>query len=98
MTKEQLIAKIKDLAEAEKFKVDAYFMCGFPTEAPNDDLLKACEKYLEDVEKTESAENLIKELEKAAAKKVDIAEVDNLLGSEGSATEILKYKDMLLGA
>ena len=36
MNKEQLIKKINDIVANEKFKLDAYFLCGFPTDKPND--------------------------------------------------------------
>ena len=50
MNKEQLIKKINDIVANEKFKLDAYFLCGFPTDKPNDELKAACEKYLETLE------------------------------------------------
>ena len=68
MNKEQLIKKINDIVANEKFKLDAYFLCGFPTDKPNDELKAACEKYLETLEDKESnkaaAEAMIAEFEK----------------------------------
>ena len=48
--KEQLIAKLKQIVIDEKFKLDAYFLCGVASSLPNQDLQKAAEKYLAEVE------------------------------------------------
>ena len=47
MSREEIIAKIKGIAENEKFKIDAFFFCGFPSGKPNQELMKACEKFVE---------------------------------------------------
>ena len=46
-TKEQAIELIEGIVRNERFKVDAYFFCGFPTDQPNEKLIKVCEIYLE---------------------------------------------------
>ena len=46
-TKEQAIELIEGIVRNERFKVDAYFFCGFPTDQPNEKLIKVCENYLE---------------------------------------------------
>ena len=51
VTREEIIGKIKDIIENEKFRLDGFFLCGFPTGAPNQVLQKACEKYIEIEEK-----------------------------------------------
>lgn len=48
--KEQLIAKLKQIVIDEKFKLDAYFLCGVASSLPNQELQKAAEKYLAEVE------------------------------------------------
>ena len=47
MTKEELITKIREIHKQEKFRLDAYFFCGFPSGAPNEKLLNACGAYLD---------------------------------------------------
>ena len=46
--KDQLIYKIEKIVKNEKFKLDAFFLCGAPSGLPDDSLKKACEKYLEE--------------------------------------------------
>lgn len=48
--REYVLSKIKQIVADEKFKVDAFFFCGFPGETPNEILKQACENYLEMVE------------------------------------------------
>ena len=38
----QVISKIREIVSNEKFKLDAYYFCGFPSGTPNEKLLKAC--------------------------------------------------------
>lgn len=45
-TKKQLIAKVRSIAENEKFKLDAFFLCGCPSGKPDKALENACEKYV----------------------------------------------------
>lgn len=45
--KEQLISKVERIIENEKFRLDAYFLCGAAAQPPNANLQKACEAYLE---------------------------------------------------
>ena len=56
VTREEIIGKIKDIIENEKFRLDGFFLCGFPTGAPNQVLQKACEKYIEIEEKGQPSE------------------------------------------
>ncbi len=53
--KEELIEEIKTLAVSEKYKQDAFFFCGNTTDAPDDQLLAACENYLKETEGGNSA-------------------------------------------
>lgn len=98
--KEKLIAKIRTVADNEKFKRDAFFLCGAATGSPNQELLDACEKYLEVVEKgshhREAAEKLIKELEKAAKATAVKAGVNTVNNNIEYIRDILANKDVLL--
>lgn len=98
--KEQLIAKIKELLANEKFKVDAYFFCGSPTEQPNERLIKLCEAYLgtlEDAEANkEAAVNLIAEMERVVSAKPSALAGANLLENRDDIKEILEHKEVLL--
>ena len=38
-TKEQALELIQSIVKNERFKVDAYFFCGFPTDQPNEKLI-----------------------------------------------------------
>ena len=72
MSREEIIAKIKGIAENEKFKIDAFFFCGFPSGKPNQELMKACEKFIEADEAAVNA--LIAEMEAALKAESDVAE------------------------
>lgn len=95
--KEQVIAKIREIVSNEKFKLDAYFFCGFPSGTPNEKLLKACEKYLETVDSAQPdaavTAAMIAELEAAAAAKSDVA--DNLVNNLSDIKEVLEHKELL---
>ena len=60
--KEQLISKIKTIAESEKFKQDAFFLCGAATGHPNQELLDACEAYLKTAESGEKNDDVVDRL------------------------------------
>ena len=85
MSREEIIAKIKGIAENEKFKIDAFLFCGFPSGKPNQELMKACEKFVEADEAgkaDETAANaLIAEMEAALKAESDVAEKDNITSS-----------------
>lgn len=99
MNKEQLIEKIKELLKNEQFKVDAYFFCGSPTEAPNERLIKLCKTYLGSLEDAgaskDAAETLIAELEKVAASKPSALAGANLLENRNDIQLILEHRDLL---
>lgn len=99
MTQEELIGKIRELYQNEKFRLDAYFFCGFPSGSPNEKLMKACEEYLNRLDAGqstgESTRALISELEAAASAKPKIAGVNNMIETQGSVREILEYKALL---
>lgn len=99
MTKEELIEKIRDVHKNEKFRLDAYFFCGFPSGTPNEALLNACGAYLDAVDNgqptQEAAAGLIAQLEATANAKPKIADVNNILNNLDSVTEILSHRDLL---
>ncbi len=88
--KEQLIAKIQTVADTEKFKYDAFFLCGSATGNPNQSLLQACENYLQTLENSERsnkvAEKLIAELEAA----LDEAEASERAGGAAGNAEYIR--------
>ena len=95
--REQLISKIREIVSNEKFKMDAYFFCGFPSGTPNEKLLKACEKYLGTVDHgqpdDEVTAGMIAELEAAAVAKS--AAADNLVNNQDDIKEVLAHKELL---
>ena len=97
--KEQVIAKIREIVSNEKFKLDAYYFCGFPSGTPNEKLLKACERYLETVDGNQPdpavTSDMIAQLEGALAQKSKAA--DNLVNSDVDIQEVLDHRDLLLG-
>ncbi len=99
MNKEQLVKKINDIIANEKFKLDAYFLCGFPTDEPNDTLKASCEKYLETLEDKEAnkvaAEAMIAEFEKELASTPVTDESKAILGIKKTVKEILDNKELL---
>ena len=99
LEKEELLAKLKQIVVDEKFKVDAYFLCGAPSGLPNETLRKACEVYLvADAERTMTEEIrsvLIVELQKAAAKKDGLHIVGDLTNNQADIAEVLANQDLL---
>lgn len=98
--KEEIIAKIREIASDEKFKLDAIFFCGFPSELPNEALIKACDAYLETVDRGEHnpevVQKLITELEAAVAKKSAVPDVNNIMNTKSQMQEVLDHKEVLL--
>lgn len=85
--KEQLIAKLKQIVIDEKFKLDAYFLCGAPSSLPNQDMQKAVEKYLQAVENgeepTEDVKNkMFDEMKKVIESKPKIKVVGDLVNNK----------------
>lgn len=93
-----VISKIKQIAADEKFKLDAFFFCGFPGGTPNEKLMQACEAYLEMVQrgqmKKEVRERLLCKLEAAAASEKK-EQVGILLDNQSDIQEVLSYKRYL---
>ena len=99
MSREEIIAKIKGIAENEKFKIDAFFFCGFPSGKPNQELMKACEKFIEadEADKADKAavNALIAEMEAALKAESDVAEKDNITSSNEDVKLVLANKAVL---
>lgn len=99
MIREELIGKVRELYQDEKFRLDAYFFCGFPSGTPNEKLMKACEKYLNALDAGQStgepAKALISELEVAASAKPKITGTSNMIETQNSIQEILDHKSFL---
>lgn len=99
ITKEKLISLIDGIATNEKFKQDAFFFCGFPTEKPNETLMKACNAYIEsinnDTESDEIKENLLKELQAVLDAAPDVDGVKNILSNEAEIRTILDNSELL---
>ena len=96
MTKEQMMEKIRQITKDEKFRMDAYFFCGFPAGKPNSALLKACETYLTAEGDKDAAEQLIAALEAAVAEKEKSAHIDNLVDNLTELKEVLDHRELLL--
>ena len=96
--KDQLISIIRKIESNEKFQMDAYFFCGYPSRTPNEKLLKACEKYLETASDAQpnkdAAANLIAELEVAVVANPSAAE--NPDGDLADIKEVLAHKELLI--
>lgn len=99
MTREELVGKVQELYQDEKFRLDAYFFCGFPSGTPNEKLMKACEKYLNTLDAgqntEESTKALISELEAAASAKPKITGTNNMIETQSSIQEILEHRAFL---
>ena len=96
--KQYLISKIQQIVKDEKFKIDAFFFCGFPGGTPNESLKKVCESYLEMTEKGEKnttiIQELIAELEKALIV-VQSEKSGNVTNNAADIKEILENKAYL---
>ena len=93
-TKEQAVELIEGIVRNERFKVDAYFFCGFPTDQPNEKLIKVCENYLEKRDpETKSA--MLSEMERMAAAGSVLDAGKNVLGSAADIQRVLEAKELL---
>ena len=93
-TKEQAIERIEGIVKNERFKVDAYFFCGFPTDQPNEKLIKVCENYLEKRDpETKSA--MLSEMERMVAAGSVLDAGTNVLGSAADIQRVLDARDLL---
>lgn len=96
--KQEVISKIKQIIKDEKFKIDAFFFCGFPGGTPNEALKKVCEQYLETAESgktdAEVVQNLIAELQNAVSK-LQTEQNGTLMNNMDDVKFILENKEYL---
>ena len=99
LNKEEIYQVLSTIVTSEKFKQDAFFFCGFPSESPDEDLMKATKAYLEsvdnDTETDEIKENLVKALEGSIAKKKILADKDNITSNAKEIRAVLDSKENL---
>lgn len=97
--KEQLIYKIEKIIKNEKFKLDAFFLCGAPSGLPDDSLKKACENYLEAVnsgeKKDEATAALIAELERHLSTEPAIKVVGDITDNRSELQEVYDNREYL---
>lgn len=100
MKKEELIAKIRQITKDERFRMDAYFFCGFPAGKPNSALLKACENYLIAVDSgkqdIEATQKMIAELRSAVVENEKTERIENLVDNMADIKEVLACAEILL--
>jgi len=99
MTKEQIIEKVRQIVVDEKFKLDAYFLCGVASSLPNQELQKACEKYLKTVDEDAADETikakLIEELEKAIAAVPKVKVIGDLVNNKPDIELVYAHRELL---
>lgn len=92
---------VRTIADSEKFKKDAYFLCGANTGTPNQPLIDACEAYLEVCEtgggSVRTAENLIAQLEKAAASTPDVLGKNRVSDNLSYIRQLLEEREEIIG-
>ena len=93
-TKEQAIELIEGIVKNERFKVDAYFFCGFPTDQPNERLIKVCENYLEKQD-SETKSAMLAEMERMVSVGSVLDAGKNVLGSTVDIQRVLDAKELL---
>ena len=93
-TKEQALELIQSIVKNERFKVDAYFFCGFPTDQPNEKLIKVCEDYLEK-QNPETKTAMLTEMECMVAAGSMLDAGKNLLGNIADIQRILDAGEIL---
>jgi len=99
MERKELLARLKQIVADEKFKLDAFFLCGAPSGLPNETLRKACEVYLAaDAEGNLTdgiRSTLIAELEEAVIKKDGFQVVGDLTNNKSDIAEALANQELL---
>ena len=90
-TKEQALELIQSIVKNERFKVDAYFFCGFPTDQPNEKLIQLCESYLEKQD-TETKTAMLAEMERMVSAGSVLDAGKNVLGSTADVQRVLEAK------
>lgn len=97
--KEEMITKIRQIVAAEKFKLDAFYLCGAAAGLPNERLQKACEAYLAAEESGAPdpaiTAALVAELEKAITTKPEIQVVGDLMDNKADIETVYADRDFL---
>lgn len=97
--REYLVEKIRNIVQTEKFKVDAYFLCGAASGLPNDGLQKACEKYLAAVDAGEATEEakavMLTEMEKVLSTEPEIKVVGDMNDNRNVIREVVDHREFL---
>ena len=99
ITKDKLISLVDGIAVNEKFKQDAFFFCGYPTDKPNEGLMKICRKYVDAAKEgevpAEIKEALVAELKATIEKGSEVEAVKNMHSNEAEIKTILENADEL---
>ena len=93
-TKADALELIRSIVRNERFKVDAYFFCGFPTDQPNEKLIQLCEAYLEKQDAGRKAA-MLTEMERMTAAGSLLDAGKNVLGSIADIQRVLEAKELL---
>ena len=94
ITKKQALEVIQSIVKNERFKVDAYFFCGFPTDQPNEKLIKVCKDYLEK-QNPETKTAMLTEMECRVAAGSMLDAGKNVLGNIADIQRILDAGEIL---
>ncbi len=90
--REKMIAKIRQIIVDEKFKLDAYFLCGVASGLPNKELQTACEAYIEAVDHGHAVdvvrEKMIGEMEKHLSKEPALKVRGDLTNNRNDIQEV----------
>lgn len=94
-TKDELLNLIREILKNERFKVDAYFFCGFPTDQPNEKLVRLCDTYLNAPEDEDAKNAMLAEMERMTTVESVLAEEKNVLGGTHDIRHVLNAKALL---
>ncbi len=99
MTREDILEKLEQIVQDEKFKLDAAFLCGAAAELPNQPLQRACEAYLAADKAGEPLEGpraaLTAQLEAALAKEPKFVIRGDLSDNRGDIRLVYENRDLL---
>jgi len=99
MDRDKMIEKIRQIVANEKFKLDAFFLCGAASGLPDQGLQKACEVYLEMTDKNEDDEDiknaLIDQLEAALSKEPEIKVKGDITNNRAALQEVYDNREYL---
>lgn len=97
--KVQLTSNIRSIANVEINKMNAFFMCGSPTDMPNEGLITACEHYLEadsdNTVKRSDVDTLMEALERATVLRPGLLQTGTVRNNISDIREVLDNKEVL---